>query len=43
MEISSPLTAPKLLDQVRGKIRFKHCSIRTQTQYLQWIKCFNLF
>ncbi|GBL46435.1 integron integrase intIPac [Sulfuriferula multivorans] len=39
MEISSPLTAPKLLDQVGGKIRFKHCSIRTERQYLQWIKC----
>lgn len=37
---SSP---PKLLDQVRDKIRVKHYSIRTETQYLQWIKRFILF
>jgi len=36
-------TPPKLLDQVRGKIRVKHYSIRTETQYLQWIKRFILF
>ena len=34
---------PKLLDQVRDKIRIKHYSIRTETQYLQWIKRFILF
>jgi integron integrase len=34
---------PKLLDQVRNKIRVKHYSIRTETQYLQWIKRFILF
>lgn len=36
-------TPPKLLDQVRDKIRVKHYSIRTETQYLQWIKRFILF
>lgn len=41
---STPLTsAPKLLDQVRGRIRVKHYSIRTETQYVQWIKRFILF
>jgi len=35
--------SPKLLDQVRDKIRVKHYSIRTETQYLQWIKRFILF
>ena len=31
-------TPPKLLDQVRDKIRVKHYSIRTETQYLQeWL------
>jgi integron integrase len=35
--------APKLLDQVRDRIRVKHYSIRTETQYLQWIKRFILF
>ncbi|MDZ4202071.1 MAG: integron integrase [Gallionella sp.] len=34
---------PKLLDQVRGKIRVKHYSIRTETQYVHWIKRFIFF
>lgn len=34
---------PKLLDQVRDKIRTKHYSIRTETQYIQWIKRFIYF
>ena len=33
----------KLLDQVRDRIRVKHYSIRTETQYVQWIKRFILF
>ncbi len=33
---------PKLLDQVRGKIRLKHYSIRTEQAYLDWIKRFIL-
>jgi hypothetical protein len=34
--------APKLLDQVRDKIRLKHYSIRTEQTYVDWIKrlCF---
>lgn len=36
-------TPPKLLDQVRDKIRVKHYSIRTETQYIQWIKRFIYF
>jgi len=39
---SAPVS-PKLLDQVRDKIRVKHYSIRTETQYLQWIKRFIFF
>ena len=35
-------TKPRLLDQVRGKLRVKHYSIRTEEQYLQWIKRFIL-
>ncbi|MDP1956915.1 MAG: phage integrase N-terminal SAM-like domain-containing protein [Rhodocyclaceae bacterium] len=35
--------APKLLDQVRARIRVKHYSIRTETQYVHWIKRFILF
>lgn len=29
---------PRLLDQVRGKIRLKHYSIRTEQAYTDWIK-----
>lgn len=36
-------TPPKLLDQVRDRIRAKHYSLRTGTQYVQWIKRFILF
>ena len=39
----TPATPPKLLDQVRDRIRIKHYSIRTETQYVQWIRRFILF
>lgn len=35
-------SSPKLLDQVRGKIRLKHYSIRTEEAYVDWIKRFIL-
>lgn len=31
-------TPPKLLDQVRDKIRVKHYNIRTEQCYVDWIK-----
>jgi len=31
---------PRLLDQVRGRLRFKHYSLRTEQAYLEWIKRF---
>ncbi|MES2236827.1 MAG: integron integrase [Pseudomonadota bacterium] len=34
---------PKLLDLVRGKIRLKHYSIRTEQAYVDWIKRFILY
>jgi integron integrase len=34
---------PKLLDQVRDRLRLKHYSIRTETQYVHWIRRFILF
>ena len=34
---------PKLLDQVREKLRVKHYSSRTEQAYLEWIKRFILF
>ena len=39
---ASSSAEPKLLDQVRGKIRFKHYSLRTEQAYLDWIKRFIL-
>lgn len=41
--IAETSSAPKLLEQVRDRIRMKHYSIRTETQYLQWIRRFILF
>ena len=34
---------PKLLDQIRDKLRVKHYAIRTEEQYLHWIKRYILF
>ncbi|MEW5942992.1 MAG: integron integrase [Pseudomonadota bacterium] len=35
--------SPKLLEQVRAKLRVKHYSIRTERAYLDWIRRFILF
>ena len=35
--------APKLLEQVRNKIRLKHYSLRTEQVYLDWVKRYILF
>ena len=35
--------APRLLDQVRDRIRYKHYSIRTEQAYLDWIRRFIRF
>ena len=35
--------APRLMDQVRARIRTKHYSIRTEQAYTHWIKRFILF
>ena len=37
---AEPTAAPRLLEQVRGRIRFKHYSIRTEQAYLDWIRRF---
>jgi hypothetical protein len=41
--LSAPTQAPKLLDQVRDKIRLKHYSLRTEQAYVDWIRRFILF
>jgi hypothetical protein len=37
-----PEQGPKLLDQVRAKIRLRHYSMRTEQAYMDWIKRFIL-
>jgi len=37
---SSDTKQPKLLDQVRNRIRCKHYSIRTEQAYIEWIRKF---
>lgn len=39
---TSSASSPRLLDQVRGKIRFKHYSLRTEQAYVDWIRRFIL-
>ncbi|QNH10993.1 phage integrase N-terminal SAM-like domain-containing protein [Xanthomonas sp. SI] len=34
--------APKLLDQVRGRLRLRHYSLRTEQAYVGWIRRFIL-
>lgn len=34
---------PKLLDQLRDKVRLKHYSLSTERQYAHWVKRFVLF
>lgn len=43
MQAAKSTNSPKLLDQVRDRLRVKHYSIRTETQYVQWIRRFILF
>lgn len=38
-----PLTAVRLLDQVRERIRYKHYSLRTEQQYVYWVRTFVRF
>jgi integron integrase len=40
---SAGSSAPRLLDQVRDKVRALHYSIRTEDTYVHWIKRFILF
>jgi len=40
---STTAKPPKLLDQVRDKLRVKHYSIRTEQTYVDWIKRYIFF
>ncbi len=37
------MAGPKLLDRMRGVLRARHYSIRTEDAYVQWAKRFILF
>lgn len=39
----STATPPKLLDQVRDRVRLKHYSLRTEQAYVGWIKRYIIF
>ena len=41
--IPEPPSHPKLLDQLRGRLRVKHYSIRTEQAYVDWVRRFILF
>ena len=43
MDMTATPATPELLDQVRGNIRLKHHSIRTEQAYVDWIKRFVLY
>jgi hypothetical protein len=42
LEAGEARCKPVPLDQVRDLIRVKHYSIRTETQYVQWVKHFHV-
>ena len=42
-ELAKSQRPKKLLDRVRGAIRVKHYSIRTEEAYVSWIKRYILF
>jgi hypothetical protein len=39
----SPRNPPRLSDCVRAQLRARHCSPRTETAYLHWIRRFAAF
>jgi hypothetical protein len=36
-------SSPRLLDQIRDRLRTMHYSLRTETSYVDWIRRFILF
>lgn len=43
MDSVSPSHPPKLLDQLRERIRYRHYSLRTEQAYVHWVKRFIYF
>ena len=40
---SEPTEAPRLLDQLREQIRYRHYSLRTEEAYVHWVRAFVRF
>mgnify|MGYP000944861168 FL=1 len=38
MDSVTSLPPPKLLDQLRERIRYRHYSLRTEQAYVHWVK-----
>jgi hypothetical protein len=43
LKLNTETPPPKLLDQLRERIRLKHYSIRTEQAYVQWVKRYIIF
>ena len=43
MDSVTPPPPPKLLDQLRERIRYRHYSLRTEQAYVHWVKRFIFF
>jgi integron integrase len=43
MDSITPTPPPKLLDQLRERIRYRHYSLRTEQAYVHWVKRFIFF
>jgi integron integrase len=41
--MDTPPSKPRLLDQLRMRLRLKHYSIRTEQQYVYWVRSFILY
>ena len=41
--LAAPPSSPRLLDQIRERIRVKHYSLRTEQAYVGWIKRYIFF
>jgi hypothetical protein len=42
-QIVSTAQPPRLLDQLRDRLRLRHYSIRTEQAYVHWVKRYILF
>ena len=43
LKLNAETPSPKLLDQLRERVRLKHFSIRAEQTYVQWVKRYIIF